>query len=566
VATLRIPFAEAISEPRLLGPLFDLEVKGSLSLAQQVALKVFYGCELSRERVDDRGWSEVDHYFATQGCATFDELGFIQAITVPDGLTYTPQEYREGWAVWGVRAGKTDCFATIITCYEATCGGHEEFKGGKPLVCFQIAQDLRLAQYSLHSIKSTLDRMPFMTKPLKGGGNRVQGHTAQRIDLWNGITIGVVPPTVKSIRGYDCPSVTMDEVGVWYTESDSANPDFAVYNQASSRQAQFEFPKIVGISSPWSKQGMLYERWVAGTDGRKIQCDGCRKLAVVGCPACLSLRRPHQNRLVLHGTTASLGNPLIKRPFLQGEHDKDPRAFAREYLGQFQDSISGFLSSTLLQKAVTPGVLTRPPQPSYVYVAAADPAFRRDAFGFCIAHSDGEKVVVDLTLRFLPSKDTPINPREVLATIAPLMQAYKVFTLYTDQFHFESLRQLAMDYGMAIEGVTFTAGSKAAIYGNLQNLLNTGRLVLTDDREVMKELSSIERTLSQKGGISIEAPAGQHDDMATVVALAAHKAVWMVPMVPKDDQEAKDALREKTPFEMVQAQLKRQKQAVEIEW
>lgn len=549
---LRIPLEEAVGEPRLMKPWFD-----TLSFPQRVAIKTAYGSSLSSKITDELGWSETDYYWAQQGYAIFDELGYIVSITAPPGSAYVPREYRETWAICGVRSGKSDRLAATITVYEAICGGHEAFlRPGRRAICFQIAQDLRLAQYSLHSIRAVLETIPFLNQPLPGGAKRIQGYTAQRIDLNNGITIATIPPTVKSLRGYDSPAATMDEVGVWYTEADSANPDFAVYSQASSRQAQFEFPKITGISSPWAKHGMLYDRWLAGTDGRKLFCEGCRTIPVSGCPLCQKLRVPHQNRLVLHGTTASLGNPLIKKAFLQEEHDKDPRAFAREYLGQFQDSISGFLSSSLLRKAVSPGVLTRPPHAANVYVAAADPAFRRDAFGFAVGHSDGERVVVDATQRFLPAKDIPINPRDVLEQIVPIMKAYRIFILYTDQYHIESLRQLAMEYGISIEGVNFTAGSKAALYANLQNLLNTGRLVLTDDSETFKELSSLERTLTARGGMSIEAPAGQHDDMATVIALVAQKAVWMQPMQedPKVKEEA-EILREKSPFEMIHAQI-----------
>ena len=43
----------------------------------------------------------------------------------------------------------------------------------------------------------------------------------------------------------------LDEVGVWYQDADSANPDFEIYDQVNSRQAQFAHPKIIGISSPW---------------------------------------------------------------------------------------------------------------------------------------------------------------------------------------------------------------------------------------------------------------------------------------------------------------------------
>lgn len=39
----------------------------------------------------------------------------------------------------------------------------------------------------------------------------------------------MAPPSGKALRGYAVPVVAMDEVGMWYTDSESANPDFEVW-------------------------------------------------------------------------------------------------------------------------------------------------------------------------------------------------------------------------------------------------------------------------------------------------------------------------------------------------
>ena len=60
----------------------------------------------------------------------------------------------------------------------------------------------------------------------------------------------------------------------------------------------------------------------------------------------------------------------------------------------------GFLNSTLVRNAVVPGIFERPFKDGVHYVAALDPAFRRDAFGFTILHNDTEGVVVDVARRW----------------------------------------------------------------------------------------------------------------------------------------------------------------------
>lgn len=526
VKDLRVPFGEAISEPLLFKTRFD-----ELSSPQQVFLKVIYGLDLDAVKRDRVGWTELEYYWASQGFADYDELGYITRVTPPAGETYTPFEYGEAWGIDGIRAGKSE-IAAFIVAYEAVCGGHEAYvRDGKKAVCFQIAQDLQFAQYALHGINANLEAIPILARRT----DKWKHVTARRIDLFNNMVVMTTPPTIKSVRGYDAPVTVMDEVGVWYQEADSANPDSAVYSQVKSRQAQFAHPKIVGISSPWNKAGLLWARSQAGTDGRNLQCDSCRELGStkLNCRACASIRRPHRNRVVLHATTASLGNPLITRKWLQSTRDQDVKAFERECLARFLDSLSGFLDSTLLQKAVEHGTIERSPQPRFLYVAAMDPAFRRDAFAFSVGHVDDTGVFhIDLSRRWIKPQETMIgwNPTEILREIAALCAKYRVSQVVTDQYHFESLEQLALQMGLTIKKLTFTAGSKAEIYGNLRNLLNTGKLRLLDDPETYSELASLERRLSQAGGVQISAPPNMHDDMATVVALCAHEASWMIPV------------------------------------
>ena len=546
---IRIPFDVAISEPNLLQPWFS-----GLSLPQQVSLKIAYGSELSAVKRDDRGWSELDYYYMLSGSCKYDELGYLESV---EPIPYIPQEYPEVWMIWGIRAGKSDRAAATIAAYEATCGGHEAFaRPGRPIIVFMIAQDLRMAKYSLHSIKGAIESMPWCAGWIKQV-------TADRIDLSNGVTIAVTPPTLKSIRGYDSPAATLDEVAVWYTESDSANPDVAIYSQVSSRQAQFAFPKIVGISSPWSTRGMLYQRYTAGTNGNKITCERHRKNRyITDCSDCNKLRKPHQGRLILHGTTASLGNPLIRREWLRSQCDADPRVFARECLSSFSAAVSGFLDYDKLDNAIDQGVISRPPEERNVYIAAMDPAFRHDSFAFCIGHAEvGKGVVVDLVKRWVPTPGMSLNPADILPEIAKDIATYRCGVVYSDQYQFEALNSLAMNLGFSIIPVDFTATAKADIYGNLKALVAQQRLRLTDDPDVLRELKQLEQKLTPGGSVQIQAPQGQHDDLATVVALMAHKAVWLTPL-PIEEQP-----KEPTTFELCQQQIAKRKQPeAEEDW
>lgn len=516
---------------------------------QQVWLKAMYGCQLDNSRTDDRGFTELQYWAASQDFGDWDDLGYLRSAP---SISYSPKEYREAWGVCGVRAGKTDRFAATIVAYEAICGGHEAYtRPGRPVICFQIAQDIRMAKYSLSSIHQTLKSMAF----LNYGSVRswVKNITADRIELKNDVHIVVTPPTVKSVRGYDSPVAVMDEVGVWYQDADSANPDFEVYDQVDSRQAQFEFPKIVGISSPWNKAGLLHNRWEAGTEGCKVKCPECRAAgAVEGCKKCEKERLPYKNRLVLYSTTAA-SNPIIPKVWLEQKYNKDPRAFARECLARFQDSLSGFLSADLIEKARATGVMSRPADKKFFYIAAIDPAFRHDAFGFTIVHCEPDRgVVQDYVRRWHNSDGTPLNPAAVFMEIAVKLREYNITAVFSDHYTFEALQYIANQHGFSINEVPFTNISKNEIYGNLQQLLNQGKLQLLDDPDTIAELKAIEKQLTQGGQVKISAPEGMYDDMATVIAIAANEAVWLLPNAEKPAEKPKTIIERHIEQHLVQ--------------
>ena len=523
---IRIAFIEAVNEPRLLKPCFD-----DLSMFQRTWLLSIYGCPLDDTTKDDRGFTQLDYWALSQDSGEWDELGYpVKAYPIP----YIPKEYKEAWGVCGVRAGKTDRLAATVTAYEAVCGGHEAYvREGRPVICFQIAQDIKMAKYSLTSIHQTLKSMRFLKYDTPSSW--VTNITADRIELKNGVVITVTPPTVKSIRGYDSPTAVLDEVGVWYQDADSANPDFEIYDQVDSRQAQFQYPKIIGISSPWNRAGMLHKRWEAGTEGRRLRCIDCRTQNKdgTGCVACEKERLPHRDRLVLYSPTAA-SNPIIPRVWLETKRNKDPRAFERECLARFQDSLTGFLSSALIEKARAVGVTSRKPDKKFFYVAAIDPAFRGDAFGFTVVHCEPERgVVQDYVQRWHDPTGHPLNPAEIFPQIAAVLADYTIKSVSSDQYTLEALQYIAQQHGFGINEVTFSANSKAEIYGNLQQLLNQGKLSLLDDQDTINELKSIEKKSLEGGQVRISAPLGHHDDMATVIAIAAHEAVWMLPKQEK---------------------------------
>jgi hypothetical protein len=529
VSELRIPFEEAITEERLLAPRMR-----QLSLPQRVCLKVFYGVPLAADLYDETtGLSELDFWTFFQGGGLQDELGYpLRAPEVP--IPYEPREYREGWMVVGRRGSKTDKFGATVVAYEAALGGHEQFLSrAQSGLVFLISQDLRAARYALKFIQGALESSPLLARAIKQV-------TADRIDLKNGITIASIPATMKSVRGYSSPVSVLDEVGVWYQESESANPDFEIYRAVVPGQIQFPNRKILGLSTPWNKSGLLYRFFEAGTNGIKLEADDPQ-------------RKQFQNVLVLSGSTALMGNPYVTRDELAADRARDLKAFEREYLAVFQDSISGFLPASLVSRATMTAIRERAPESGVTYIGAIDPAFKRDAFAFTICHrSASGPLVQDVVRRFVAPQGQSLNPRAILEVIAPICKSYGISVLYSDQFQFESFQELAREWNLVIQCVPFTAKSKAQMYGNLQQLFAQGNILILDDSETIKELKALERTMTADT-VKIAAPPGMNDDMATVLCLAMNQAQLFLARPDERPTKSPDP----TPYELVTAKLNR---------
>ncbi len=540
----RVPFEHAIHDPRLLKKVFygdGTRRYPGFTFPHQVSLKAFYGMELDEQRTNPAtGWNELDYWAICQGSCKFDELGYVKEIFP---IPYVAQEYEEMWGVIGRRAAKTSALQSFILAYEAALGGHEEYLGAKQNgLIYLVAQKLELAQQSMLFIDAMLES----TSLLEGQvANRLGGE----IQLKNNMLIRPSAATIKSSRGFAIPAIGFDEASFWYKDAESANPDYEVERAASWAMVQFPHRKKIGISSVWSKQGLIWDNYQAGTNGCKLQDE--------------SKREEHQRKLVVFGTTASFENPVVTRESLQKEKLRDSEAFDRESLSIFPDSVSGFFSRELVEKAAKKGqgISQRSPvdwsksQILPTYVAAMDPAFRRDSFGFCIGHKDVQgNIVLDVLKKWTPTKGQKLNPTAILATINDLCTEYKVDMVYTDQYQLESLQQLGYNLGLAIVGEDFTGKSKAKIFGSVQSLVNQQKLVLLDPaihtedsamEELIEQLIHLEKTQGALGNIRISAPQGKHDDMAACLALMCYFAVRMSPEVL-----TQETLREKTIFEI----------------
>jgi hypothetical protein len=345
----RVPFDLAISDPKLLKHHFE-----TLSGPQQVVLKAFNGLELSDELNPKTGKSELDYWSMLQGGAEFDHLGFVTKI---NPVPYFPKKYDTLVAILGRRSGKTDRITATQIAYEALLGGHmKHVQPGQDVQILFIAQDIDMASSHLNFIYNAIMSSPLLAK-------EIQDKNQDAILLRNGLKIVPAPPTIKSSRGMAVPGWCGDEVGFWYKDNKAANPDYEVERAVEYAMAQFPDSFKFITSTPYTKEGMLWEYHLAGTEGNKLRCEACTASGIRYCAHNADDREEHEGVLVVHAPTAAMENPKITRKKLIKLQKQDPEAFVRESLAQFVDSISGFLSPEVLQSCISKKITERPRYP-----------------------------------------------------------------------------------------------------------------------------------------------------------------------------------------------------------
>jgi hypothetical protein len=511
----RLPFEIAITDPKLMKPRWDL-----LSMPQQVVLKSFYGLKLTDE--------ELVHWSIQQGGAIYNELFEVTSVTL---VPYVPKEYKKLVAVLGRRSGKTDMIVGTAAAYEAVLGGHKKHvRPGQEFKMLWFAQSKGDAQTTMNFVKLALEESPLLK-------NEIKEAIASEIRLKNGLVIEPVPVGKAVGRGHAAPIVVCDESGFWYSDPNAANPDYEVLRAVSYSQLQFPDAKIFIPSTPWAEQGILWESFKAGTEGRKLQCEACRKKQNFICEHPLEARSKHTDMLMVHASTAAMQNPLITRKRLVEIHRDDPEAFPRESGAQFIKSVSGWLNGKKIEKAIDLGVYQREYQKnkSITYVACIDPAFRKDSFALTIGHHDQKLGIIQDFIRYWePQPGEPLKPGIVLDEIKSHLSEYGISTVYSDQYQLESLQQLALDRDFTINGYDFTGSSKAKICGSFKVVVDNDRIRLLEHELQKQQLEKLQRQVLQSGHIRIAAPQGQHDDLAMVLILMARIVMWLVAEAPKE--------------------------------
>lgn len=382
---------------------------------------------------------------------------------------------REVYFICGRRAGKSR-IAAAIAVYEALFR-EVRLAPGEVGVVALIAVDRDTARVLLEYVRHTIEASAILRR-------MVSESLAQEIRLTNRRVIQVMTASGASVRGRTYLACVLDELAFFRNSEGLANDGEVV--RALRPGLATTGGMLVGLSSPYAKSGMLWEVFK-------------RHYGKEGGP------------LVWKAGTLTM-NPTLDPGLIERELQQDPEAARSEWLGEFRSDLETFLPWEALEAVVVPGRYELPPRAGVSYTAFVDPSGGRgDAAALALAHSEGEKVVLDLARRWA----APHNPQAVIQEMAEVLKAYGVRRVTGDRYAGEWPRQEFQKHGIAYDPAP---QDKSRIYLDFLPLVLSGRVEMLDLKRLVAELRDLVRRPRSGGRDTVDHPPRGSDDLANAAA------------------------------------------------
>ncbi|WP_425907606.1 hypothetical protein [Nitrobacter sp. TKz-YC02] len=408
-----------------------------------------------------------------------EEITFFESIA--GGRTPPKHPVRELWAACARRTGK-DSVASGIGAYSSAFFDQQDLlRPGERAVILCLACDQSQAKIVLNYIRAYFTDIPMLR-------SMVTRTTKTGFELNNRVDITVASNDYRSVRGRPVRLAIFDEVA-FFRDENSASPDTELYNAIRPALASLPGSRIIGISSPYRKSGLLWN---------KVK---------------RHFGRDDDDVLVIQAATRTL-NPTIDQAFIDQALADDPVGARAEWLGEFRSDIAGYADFELIDGAVDRGITVRPPRQGLTYIGACDPGGGvRDSFVGAVCHDESGVAVLDAVLEIR----APYSPTAACEQVAALLRSYNVRTVTGDRYS----AQFVVD-AFSKHGVTYEHSSRdrSAIYQDALPLFTSGRVRLLDNPRMVNQFAALERRTSSLGKDRIDHAPGGSDDTCNAAALA----------------------------------------------
>lgn len=454
--------------------------------AQPTILEAIESAELFAPLLDGDSWDAWKAVLAAMFALPLNRKQRRHFAKLAGGRKPPKGPVQEFWAVVGRRGGKTFIAALIVCFLAAFWTPSRPLQPGEIPTVLLLACDRKQAAVAMGYCRGIFETVPLLAEMMDGEG------TKDTLDLLNGVSIQIATNDYRAVRGRTLIAAVLDE-SAFFKDEQSATPDVEVVRALLPALATTGGP-LLGISSPHMKSGVLWTRYKDsfGKDDDRV--------------------------LVVQGATRDF-NPSIDAKLVERALEDDPDAAGAEWLGLFRSDIEALFRSDAVDACTVPGRFELSPVPGTRYAAFLDAAggSGKDSMTLAIGHETDGVVVLDCLREATP----PFSPPDIAAQFAATLKAYGVSEARADRY--------AGDWPVAEfrrHGITIKPAEKpkSDYYLALLPVVNGAKLDLLDHPKARTQLSKLERRVVRGTGREvIDHPAGEHDDLANVIAgVAAH--------------------------------------------
>jgi hypothetical protein len=389
----------------------------------------------------------------------------------------------EVWCISGRRSGKSFVLSLIAT-YLATFRDWTPYLApGERATVMVVCPDRRQARVILRYVNALLS-LPLLAPLVERQRSNPEDLA---FDLRGRVTIEIHTASFRSVRGYTCAAVLIDEIA-FLRDENSANPDQEVLAALRPSLATVPGSMLLAASSPYARRGALFEVY-----RRHYAQDGAI--------------------LVWSSDTLTM-NPTVPQRVISEAEERDPASAESEWHGRFRSDLESYVERAAVEACIEPGVRERAPVAGVAYRCFVDPSGgRSDAMTMAIGHREGDVAVLDLVRERVP----PLDPAGTAHEFAQVMRRYGVASATADRYGAEWVAQAFAGHGVSLRPAEKPKGE---LYRELLPALNSRRVALLDHPKLLAQLVSLERRVGRAGKDAIDHPPGpnSHDDVANSVA------------------------------------------------
>jgi hypothetical protein len=471
--------------------------------------------------------------------------------------------FRELVLVWGRRSGK-DFICSIIATYEAMklleCPGGDpyqmyEISSANTINILTVANSSSQANIAFSEIRERILNSPyFEDKYIKDGISAGaiylltpkdkqdnQEFKKKGLPLKKG-SVGVLVGHSNSdtLLGMGCIVLILDEVASYkntggassgdriyaaltptvrtyvrrvYYKDESGDYKLTEHGQKVVEKRIYD-GKVISISSPRGKEGKFFELF---QDAPNVP-----------------------SRLAMRLATWDV-NPAHTRDSLRAEeHTMSDMEFNMEYGAEFSGmGVENFFTEEQVKSCMYGHryELTDLGKPGRVYFVHLDPATSSHNYALVVVHKEyfldpatnkAEYVIIVDHIKYWQPINGPINPLEVDSYVAGLKRRFHIGMITYDQWaSAESILKLRKA-GIPNKETRFNSSYKQRIYRELENLVNSGRILIPFEHLLYNEMIELQRKFTPTGFKVQPKQDGdgvKSDDIVDCIAGAAYMAI-----------------------------------------